>query len=91
MIQEEEFGVDDSYSEQSAQYSQTHLEMMENELAGKQHEIEELNRELEEMRAAYGTEGLQQVLSMAFGLLLTKGKMGNLNDSIYICFKRWGF
>ncbi|XP_014446039.1 A-kinase anchor protein 9 isoform X3 [Tupaia chinensis] len=59
--EEEEFGVDDSYSEQGAQYSQTHLEMMENELAGKQHEIEELNRELEEMRATYGTEGLQQL------------------------------
>lgn len=45
--------------------------MMENELAGKQHEIEELNRELEEMRATYGTEGLQQVclLYVAFVLL----------------------
>ncbi|XP_008046810.1 A-kinase anchor protein 9 isoform X2 [Carlito syrichta] len=61
LLREEEFGVDDLYSEQGAQYSQTHLEMMENELAGKQHEIEELNRELEEMRAAYGTEGLQQL------------------------------
>ncbi|XP_036086227.1 A-kinase anchor protein 9 isoform X4 [Rousettus aegyptiacus] len=59
--EEEEFGVDDSYSEHGAQYSQTHLEMMENELVGKQHEIEELNRELEEMRATYGTEGLQQL------------------------------
>ncbi|XP_026927667.2 A-kinase anchor protein 9 isoform X3 [Acinonyx jubatus] len=59
--EEEEFGADDSYSEHGAQYSQTHLEMMENELAGKQHEIEELNRELEEMRATYGTEGLQQL------------------------------
>uniref|UniRef100_A0A452EPF4 A-kinase anchoring protein 9 n=1 Tax=Capra hircus TaxID=9925 RepID=A0A452EPF4_CAPHI len=39
----------------------THLEMMESELAGKQHEIEELNRELEEMRATYGTEGLKQL------------------------------
>ncbi|KAM6152629.1 A-kinase anchor protein 9 [Erethizon dorsatum] len=61
LLREEEFGVDDSYSEQGAQYSQAHLERMENELAGKQHEIEELNRELEEMRAAYGTEGLQQL------------------------------
>ncbi|XP_021098241.1 A-kinase anchor protein 9 isoform X10 [Heterocephalus glaber] len=61
LLREEEFGVDDSCSEQVAQYSQTHLEMMENELAGKQHEIEELNRELEEMRATYGTEGLQQL------------------------------
>lgn len=59
--EEEEFGVDDSYSEHGAQYNQTHLEMMESELAGKQHEIEELNRELEEMRATYGTEGLKQL------------------------------
>lgn len=45
--------------------------MMENELAGKQHEIEELSRELEEMRATYGTDGLQQVcvLYEAFVLL----------------------
>ncbi|XP_044534846.1 A-kinase anchor protein 9 [Gracilinanus agilis] len=62
LLMEEEFGVDESYSEQGAQYvSSTRLEMMENELAGKQQEIEELNRELEEMRAAYGTEGLQQL------------------------------
>ncbi|XP_048195948.1 A-kinase anchor protein 9 isoform X2 [Perognathus longimembris pacificus] len=58
--EEEEFGVD-SYSEQGAQYGHTQVEMMENELAGKQHEIEELNRELEEMRTTYGTEGLQQL------------------------------
>ncbi|XP_068406789.1 A-kinase anchor protein 9 isoform X2 [Eschrichtius robustus] len=61
LLREEEFGVDDSYSEHGAQYNQTHLEMMENELAGKQHEIEELNRELEEMRATCGTEGLKQL------------------------------
>ncbi|XP_072821106.1 A-kinase anchor protein 9 isoform X10 [Vicugna pacos] len=61
LLREEEFGVDDSYSEYGAQYNQTHLEMMENELAEKQHEVEELNRELEEMRATYGTEGLQQL------------------------------
>ncbi|XP_064146043.1 A-kinase anchor protein 9 isoform X9 [Loxodonta africana] len=61
LLREEEFGVDDSYSERGAQHSETHLEMIENELVGKQHEIEELNRELEEMRATYGTEGLQQL------------------------------
>ncbi|XP_056656176.1 A-kinase anchor protein 9 [Monodelphis domestica] len=61
LLMEEEFGVDESYSEQGAQYSSTRLEMMENELAGKQQEIEELSRELEEMRAAFGTEGLQQL------------------------------
>lgn len=43
------------------QHTHTQLEVMENQLAGKQQEIEELSREIEEMRAAYGTEGLQQV------------------------------
>lgn len=43
------------------QHSHTQLEVMENQLVGKQEEIEELSRETEEMRAVYGTEGLQQV------------------------------
>ncbi|XP_025921128.1 A-kinase anchor protein 9 isoform X5 [Apteryx rowi] len=61
LIREEEFGVGEICSEHGMQHSQTQLEVMENELAGKQQEIEELNREIEEMRAAYGTEGLQQL------------------------------
>ncbi|NXN56599.1 AKAP9 protein, partial [Rynchops niger] len=61
LIREEEFGVGEICSERGMQHSHTQLEVMENELAGKQQEIEELNRELEEMRAAYGTEGLQQL------------------------------
>ncbi|XP_069504525.1 A-kinase anchor protein 9 isoform X2 [Ambystoma mexicanum] len=59
--EEEEFGVGESYSEHEMQGTQTRLETLEDELAGKQHEIEELSRELEEMRAIYGTEGLQQL------------------------------
>ncbi|NWX20334.1 AKAP9 protein, partial [Aegotheles bennettii] len=61
LIREEEFGVGEICSEHGMQHSHTQLKVMENELAGKQQEIEELNRELEEMRAAYGTEGLQQL------------------------------
>ncbi|XP_021242259.1 A-kinase anchor protein 9 isoform X2 [Numida meleagris] len=61
LIREEEFGVGEICSEHGMQRSLMQLEVMENELAGKQQEIEELNRELEEMRAAYGTEGLQQL------------------------------
>ncbi|KAM4858473.1 A-kinase anchor protein 9-like [Urocitellus parryii] len=62
LLMEEEFGVVDSYSEQGAHYSETHLELIENELVGKpEHEPEELNRELDEMRATYGTEGLHQL------------------------------
>uniref|UniRef100_A0A8C2Y9H0 A-kinase anchoring protein 9 n=1 Tax=Coturnix japonica TaxID=93934 RepID=A0A8C2Y9H0_COTJA len=59
--EEEEIGVGEICSEHGMQHSLMQLEVMENELAGKQQEIEELNRELEEMRAAYGTEGLQQL------------------------------
>ncbi|NXD06568.1 AKAP9 protein, partial [Nothocercus nigrocapillus] len=61
LIREEEFGVGEICSEHGMQHTQTQLEVMENELAGKQQEIEELSREIEEMRAAYGTEGLQQL------------------------------
>ncbi|NXY15573.1 AKAP9 protein, partial [Atrichornis clamosus] len=61
LIREEEFGVGEIHSEHGMQHSHTQLEVMENELAGKQQEIEELSREIEEMRAAYGTEGLQQL------------------------------
>ncbi|XP_071285079.1 A-kinase anchor protein 9 isoform X2 [Agelaius tricolor] len=61
LIREEEFGVGDIHSEHGMQDSHTQLEVMENQLAGKQQEIEELSREIEEMRAAYGTEGLQQL------------------------------
>ncbi|XP_076769192.1 A-kinase anchor protein 9 isoform X3 [Arvicanthis niloticus] len=59
--EEEEFSMDDSYSEQGAQSSQTCLQMVENELAEKQHEIEEVTQEWEEVRASFGTEGLKQL------------------------------
>ncbi|XP_027748999.1 A-kinase anchor protein 9 isoform X3 [Empidonax traillii] len=60
LIREEEFGVGEIRSEHGMQHSHTQLAVMENEWTGKQ-EIEELSREIEEMRAAYGTEGLQQL------------------------------
>ncbi|XP_027604935.2 A-kinase anchor protein 9 isoform X2 [Pipra filicauda] len=61
LIREEEFGVGEIRSEHGMQHSHTQLTVMENELTGKQQEMEELSREIEEMRAAYGTEGLQQL------------------------------
>ncbi|NWU05307.1 AKAP9 protein, partial [Cephalopterus ornatus] len=61
LIREEEFGVGEIRSEHGMQHSHTQLAVMEKELTGKQQEIEELSREIEEMRAAYGTEGLQQL------------------------------
>ncbi|KAM5125971.1 LOW QUALITY PROTEIN: A-kinase anchor protein 9-like [Callospermophilus lateralis] len=61
LLMEKEFGVVDSYSEQGAHYSETRLELIENELVGKPEHEPELNRELEEMRTTYGTEGLHQL------------------------------
>uniref|UniRef100_A0A670ZIP7 A-kinase anchoring protein 9 n=1 Tax=Pseudonaja textilis TaxID=8673 RepID=A0A670ZIP7_PSETE len=58
---EEELEFGEKYTDHEVQNTVTELEMMKNELAGKQQEIEELNKELEEMRAAYGTDGLQQL------------------------------
>ncbi|XP_039592856.1 A-kinase anchor protein 9 isoform X2 [Polypterus senegalus] len=61
VTREEDIVICENHSKHEAQTSQTRLEMMEEELAGKQQAIEELSRELEEMRTAYGTEGLQQL------------------------------
>ncbi|XP_073485742.1 A-kinase anchor protein 9 isoform X4 [Aquarana catesbeiana] len=58
---EEEFEVRETFCDRGTQSALSRLEVMEDELVGKQQEIEELNRELEEMRTAYGTEGLQQL------------------------------
>ncbi|XP_028634116.1 A-kinase anchor protein 9 [Grammomys surdaster] len=60
-FREEEFSIDDSYSEEGAQSSQTCLQMVESELAEKQHDTEELTPELEAMRTSFGTEGLKQL------------------------------
>lgn len=83
MIQEEEFSLDDSSSEQGAQSSQTCLQMVEKELAEKQHDIEELTQELEEMRASFGTEGLKQVRPLWLCLVAF---LGVRNGSICVFF-----
>ncbi|KAK7834814.1 hypothetical protein U0070_022785 [Myodes glareolus] len=57
-LEEEEF---DNCSQQGAQSSQTYLEMMENELAGKQLRIEEVTGELEARRATCGPEVMQRL------------------------------
>ncbi|XP_038623617.1 A-kinase anchor protein 9 isoform X3 [Tachyglossus aculeatus] len=59
--EEGEFGVGEVFSERGAQDGQARLEAAETELARRLQEIEELSRELEEARAAYGPEGLQQL------------------------------
>ncbi|XP_034774598.2 A-kinase anchor protein 9-like isoform X3 [Acipenser ruthenus] len=61
VIREEDVHVPETRSENQAQSSRTRHETMEDELAGKQQAIEELSRELEVMRSAIGTEGLQQL------------------------------
>ncbi|XP_067862571.1 A-kinase anchor protein 9 isoform X2 [Heptranchias perlo] len=61
MTREEEFSISGTCSEHDAQPFQSRLEIMEEDLAAKQQEIEELNREVEELRGVFGTEGLQQL------------------------------
>uniref|UniRef100_A0A4W3K030 A-kinase anchoring protein 9 n=1 Tax=Callorhinchus milii TaxID=7868 RepID=A0A4W3K030_CALMI len=53
--------MSETRSEHDTQPTQTRLETMEEELTAKQQEIEELSRELEELRGLCGTEGLQQL------------------------------
>ncbi|XP_036411343.1 A-kinase anchor protein 9 isoform X3 [Megalops cyprinoides] len=48
-------------SEHQARGCQARLQIMEEELAEKKQTIEELNKELAELRAAFGTEGVQQL------------------------------
>ncbi|KAJ8378851.1 hypothetical protein AAFF_G00233530 [Aldrovandia affinis] len=60
-IWEEDLRVSGSHSEHEAKSLQTRLQIMEDELAAKQQAVEELSRELEDIRAAFGTEGVQQL------------------------------
>ncbi|XP_041039209.1 A-kinase anchor protein 9 isoform X2 [Carcharodon carcharias] len=59
--EEEEFSISGTCSEHDAKSFQTRLEIMEEDLTAKQQEIEELNRELEELRGVFGKEGFQQL------------------------------
>uniref|UniRef100_UPI00398F60B0 A-kinase anchor protein 9 n=1 Tax=Pristiophorus japonicus TaxID=55135 RepID=UPI00398F60B0 len=61
ITREEEFSISGTCSEHDTRPFQTRLEIMEEDLAAKQQEIEELNRELEELRGIFGTEGFQQL------------------------------
>ncbi|XP_018605786.2 A-kinase anchor protein 9 isoform X2 [Scleropages formosus] len=61
LIWEEDLQLPGSHSEHEAQHSQTRLQIMEDELAAKRQDVEELSRQLEEIRAGFGTEGLQQL------------------------------
>ncbi|XP_069815551.1 A-kinase anchor protein 9 isoform X2 [Dendropsophus ebraccatus] len=82
ILWEEEFGVRETFSERGPQSSQARLEVMEDELAGKQQEIEELNRELEEMRAAYGNEGLQQLQEFETAIKQRDGIITQLTSNL---------
>lgn len=58
--------------------------MVESELAEKQHGIDDLTQELEEMRASFGTEGLKQVCPLRLWLVTF---LGGRNGSICVCSK----
>ncbi|GCB67897.1 hypothetical protein scyTo_0012203 [Scyliorhinus torazame] len=61
MTREEEFSISGTCLDHDAKPFQTRLEVMEDDLTAKQQEIEELNRELEELREVFGKEGFQQL------------------------------
>ncbi|XP_038653846.1 A-kinase anchor protein 9 [Scyliorhinus canicula] len=61
MTREEEFSISGTCSDHDAKPFQTRLEVMEDDLTAKQQEIEELNRELEELREVFDKEGFQQL------------------------------
>lgn len=61
---------------------------MEDALAAKTRAVEELNRELEEIRAAFGTEGVQQVCVLyylCFGICVSLDEVA-LRGLIIIIF-----
>ncbi|XP_055468801.1 A-kinase anchor protein 9 isoform X6 [Psammomys obesus] len=78
---EEEFALDDYYSEQGAQSHQTQLEFMESELARKQQEIEELTQELER-KATFGTEGMQQLQEFEAAIIQRDGIITQLSSHL---------
>lgn len=51
-----------SVQEEEELYAPSRLQEMESELAAKNMVVEELSRELEEIRATFGADGVQQVL-----------------------------
>ncbi|KAK3526479.1 hypothetical protein QTP70_029657, partial [Hemibagrus guttatus] len=53
--------AEDYSSEEEEIYAPSRLQEMENELAAKNMAVEELSRELEEIRATFGAEGVQQL------------------------------
>ncbi|XP_060230035.1 A-kinase anchor protein 9 isoform X3 [Meriones unguiculatus] len=79
--EEEEFALDDYYSEQGAQSHQTQLEFMESELARKQQEIEELTQELER-KATFGTEGMQQLQEFEAAIIQRDGIITQLTSHL---------
>ncbi|XP_055468799.1 A-kinase anchor protein 9 isoform X4 [Psammomys obesus] len=79
--EEEEFALDDYYSEQGAQSHQTQLEFMESELARKQQEIEELTQELER-KATFGTEGMQQLQEFEAAIIQRDGIITQLSSHL---------
>lgn len=63
LLQDEDLQQSEAQMEPDLQSGgpQSRTQIMEDELAAKNMAMEELSRELEEMRAAFGAEGVQQV------------------------------
>ncbi|XP_078273597.1 A-kinase anchor protein 9 isoform X3 [Rhinoraja longicauda] len=82
ITREEEFSISEICSEHDTQPFQTRLEIMEDDLAAKHHEVEELNRELEELRNVFGTEGFQQLQDFEAAVKQRDGIITQLTDNL---------
>ncbi|XP_032868417.1 A-kinase anchor protein 9 isoform X5 [Amblyraja radiata] len=82
ITREEECSISEICSEHDTQPFQTRLEIMEDDLAAKHHEVEELNRELEELRSVFGTEGFQQLQDFEAAVKQRDGIITQLTDNL---------
>ncbi|XP_051872159.1 A-kinase anchor protein 9 [Pristis pectinata] len=81
MTREEEFSISEICSEHDTQPFQTRLKIMEDDLAAKHEEVEELNRELEEL-SVFDTGGLQQLQDFEAAIKQRDGIITQLTDKL---------
>ncbi|XP_030644356.1 A-kinase anchor protein 9 [Chanos chanos] len=83
LIREEDLRHSESHSEHELRGGPpSRLQIMEDELAAKNQIVEELSRELEEIRAAFGTEGVQQLQDFEAALKQRDGIITQLTANL---------
>ncbi|XP_069770459.1 A-kinase anchor protein 9 isoform X2 [Narcine bancroftii] len=82
MTREEECSISEVCSDHDKQPLHTRLEIMEDDLVAKHREVEELKRELEELRSVFGTEGFQQLQDFEAAVKQRDGIITQLTDNL---------